>query len=275
VSVCVPVCVCVSLFVSVSVSLFFSLCLSLSLSFLIPLAKQEVDAHLVPSIAATAAAAAEQPGHDAMRRRYLPQGQLDKFVVTYTGFEHAELGDNRYNLVFTSPPFFDFEIYTKLPGQSVDTYKGLEAWLVDFLLASIRKAWAALDVGGHVVIHLTDVYKTKVCEAMCLLVLAELEGAHYEGVLCSLGGMGRPRPLWVFCKRPSTDGEVRRQAGLELQRHFAQVHRRWQAWRRGGSATAAQRDGGDSDGGDGDGDGSPRTKRSKRGYDQGQPAMHP
>ncbi|EGD75670.1 hypothetical protein PTSG_07789 [Salpingoeca rosetta] len=166
-------------------------------------------------------------GHDAMRRRFLPSDRLGDFQITYTGFEHAQLESSAYDLVFTSPPFFDFEVYTQLPGQSVNTYRGFVSWLVDFLLASIRRAWAALRPGGHCVIHITDVYKTRVCEPMCLLVLATLECVQYEGVLCSLGGMGRPRPLWVFRKLDATDTATKSHAWHELQRLHRDLYQYW------------------------------------------------
>eukprot|EP00730_Choanoeca_flexa_P019783 TRINITY_DN9675_c0_g1_i3.p1 TRINITY_DN9675_c0_g1~~TRINITY_DN9675_c0_g1_i3.p1 ORF type:complete len:583 (+),score=94.02 TRINITY_DN9675_c0_g1_i3:1344-3092(+) len=139
-------------------------------------------------------------GHTAIIRAFVPAEQQQKFTVTYTGFEHAQLRPNSYDLVFTSPPFFDFEIYTQLPGQSVDTYKSLDSWLVRFLFASLRRAWAALTPNGHMVIHLTDVYKTKVCEKMCLMLQWQLPDFEYVGVICSFGAAKRGRPIWVFRK---------------------------------------------------------------------------
>lgn len=150
-------------------------------------------------------------GHSALIDRYVPDNLRTgepAFLITYTGFEHARLKDDDFDLVFTSPPFFDFEIYTSAPGQSVDTYHRLSEWLVHFLLGCLRKAWAALRVGGHCVIHITDVYKTKVCEAMCLLSLGHLPGCVYLGVLNSVGAADKPRPLWAFRKdarSPDTD----------------------------------------------------------------------
>jgi 16S rRNA G966 N2-methylase RsmD len=69
-------------------------------------------------------------GHDRIINAFVPVEQRRCFNITYTGFEHAQLKADEFDLVFTSPPFFDFEIYTALPGQSVDTYKSLDAWLV-------------------------------------------------------------------------------------------------------------------------------------------------
>eukprot|EP00056_Hartaetosiga_gracilis_P018035 m.9389 g.9389 ORF g.9389 m.9389 type:complete len:676 (+) comp6342_c0_seq2:165-2192(+) len=163
-------------------------------------------------------------GHDAIKMAFLEKEKHSDFVVTYTGFEEARLERDFYDIVLTSPPFFDFEIYTKdTPGQSVDTYTRFEAWVVDFLVASIRKAFEALRVGGKCVIHITDVYKTKVCEPMCLLVLASVPCASYNGVMCSLGGVGRPRPLWVFTKTETSDQDMMSEAWYLLQSHFSDI----------------------------------------------------
>jgi len=70
-----------------------------------------------------------QPGHDQLREAFVEPGDRNRFQVTYSGFEGATLAPGTYDLVLTSPPFFNFEIYTSLPGQSVDTYPTLDAWL--------------------------------------------------------------------------------------------------------------------------------------------------
>ena len=143
-----------------------------------------------------------RPGHAALVHLFAPPEQQASYTVTYAPFETADLAatGERFNLVFTSPPFFDFEIYTDAPGQSVLAYSTLDAWLVHFLLRCLRQAWAVLEEGGNVVIHITDVYTTKVCEKMCLLALWRLPGLWYRGVITSRGAAGRPRPMWVFAK---------------------------------------------------------------------------
>ena len=72
-------------------------------------------------------------GHTRLIEKFAKPAEQGRFVVTYTGFEYAELAANDYDLVFTSPPFFDFEVYTDIPGQSVDTYKSLDTWLVRYV----------------------------------------------------------------------------------------------------------------------------------------------
>lgn len=158
-------------------------------------------------------------GHTDIINRY---AKGKDFNVVYTGFEEAVLQPNSFDIFFTSPPFFDFEIYSKDSTQSVARYPKLDDWIVHFLFASFRKAWDALKKEGHLVIHLTDVYKTKVCEKMCLLIQSCLHGALYIGTITATGGE-KPRPIWVFKKKENNNKFMRQQSRRELKRLYPGV----------------------------------------------------
>ena len=165
-------------------------------------------------------------GHRAMVERFVAVDMRQRFQIEYIGFEKAVLRDEEFDLVFTSPPFFDFEIYTSLPGQSVDIYRNINDWLVHFLLSSMKKAWKALCTNGHMIIHITDVFKTKVCEPMCLLAQSQLPNVRCDGFITSVGKQGRPRPMWVFKKtKEPVKPDLVEAALSELRRIFPDVHR--------------------------------------------------
>jgi hypothetical protein len=160
-----------------------------------------------------------KPGHDAMIRdltRQEPESYLPEKLctVSYEAFETAELpAGETFDLVFTSPPFFDFEVYPG-PDQSVARYPEFLDWFKSFLLASLAKAWAVLQDKGHMVIHLADVGNRQLCEPMCLWALAELPGCQYHGTLASVGRAEKPKPLFVFQKK---SGETRNKAWARKQ----------------------------------------------------------
>jgi hypothetical protein len=80
-----------------------------------------------------------------------------RFVLIEDGFERATLPAGvTYDLVFTSPPFFTLEIYSDAPADSIVAHASAGRWLHGFLLPSLRKAVARLELGGHVVLYLTD-----------------------------------------------------------------------------------------------------------------------
>lgn len=165
-----------------------------------------------------------KPGHDAMIRDFLrDESYLPEKVcsVAYEPFETCALPEaETFDLVFTSPPFFDFEIY---PGaeQSVARYPEFLDWFRSFLLASLRKAWAALQEMGHMVIHIADVDGREICEPMCLWALAELPDCAYHGTLASVGRAEKPKPLFVFQKVAATANSNKAWARKQLDTLFA------------------------------------------------------
>lgn len=165
-------------------------------------------------------------GHDAMMKRFAP-GKADRFKIIYAPFEDAELGLEKFDTIFTSPPFFDFEVYSNLPGQSVQNFQDQLSWTVDFLFLSLTKAWQRLSPEGYMAIHIADVFKTKVCEAMCLFCEWRLEKCKYLGLLGSAGSVSeKVRPIWVFQKVDSLDPARSSKAGNLLNEHYPQIHKR-------------------------------------------------
>jgi hypothetical protein len=162
-------------------------------------------------------------GHQGIIDAFVPEPDRARFAVTYLPFERAVVEPEEYDLVFTSPPFFDFEIYTSLPGQSVDTFKSYEAWLGGFLTLALHKSWSALKTGGHLVIHITDVYTTKVCEPMCMIIQAMLKGSEYRGCMCTTGLADKARPMWVF-RKGEGDRDRAERAEKALQSLFPAVY---------------------------------------------------
>lgn len=154
--------------------------------------------------------AALRAGHDAMRATLCPLAGKDAaaFTVVYAPFQTAALpalGAAPFDLVFTSPPFFDLELYTDdahAAGQSVHDYPRYEQWAAHFLLAALRRAWGLLAPAGHMAIYITDVAGAPVVELMALYVAARLPRAAYTGTIISTGAAETPRPIWVWHKKP-------------------------------------------------------------------------
>ena len=80
-----------------------------------------------------------------------------------SGFETAKLPSNMtFDFIFTSPPFYDKEIYSDSPEDSLLSYGSLDEWIDKFLLYSTKKAWNLLEVGGHYLIYIRDVIKKEI-----------------------------------------------------------------------------------------------------------------
>lgn len=78
-----------------------------------------------------------------------------------------------YDLLFSSPPFFVLEEYSKEESQSIIKYPTLNEWVRNFLLKSLWKANQVLASGAHIVLHLSDIrsiqaeYVNTVLQACC------------------------------------------------------------------------------------------------------------
>lgn len=110
------------------------------------------------------------------------------------GAEEMAYAKESVDFVFTSPPYFNIEQYTKEPNQSFKRYKKLPDWLDQFLFPSLSKAWYALEKNGSMAINISDVYSNhqvhKICDPMNAFI-SSLEGAEYKG---AVGYEMRKRP---------------------------------------------------------------------------------
>ena len=129
--------------------------------------------------------------------------------------EDVDYGDKMFDLVFTSPPYFDLERYTTESNQSWKRYKKLDAWLEGFLFKSIEKTWNHLEKDGHLIINISDVYChhtiNKICDPMNDFI-DTLANSEYIGC-CGYQMMKRPNskslkgksgkfaePVWIWKK---------------------------------------------------------------------------
>ena len=75
------------------------------------------------------------------------------YKVIKSGFESYDI-DDKYDLVFTSPPFFDFEVYSNNDEQSIKLHITEEAWTNNFLIPLIKRGKEALKPNGYLVLYI-------------------------------------------------------------------------------------------------------------------------
>ena len=63
-----------------------------------------------------------------------------------------------FDLVFTSPPYFNVEKYSQSDTQSWVRYKGIDGWNKNFLHKTLGNIIPSLRVGGIMAINIADVY---------------------------------------------------------------------------------------------------------------------
>ena len=74
--------------------------------------------------------------------------------VDYSRFE------NFFDMVFTSPPYFNTEKYTYDDTQSWVRYKTIDEWNKNFLHKTLDKIIPAVKQGGIIAINISDVYSS-------------------------------------------------------------------------------------------------------------------
>jgi hypothetical protein len=146
-------------------------------------------------------------GHSEMIKMF---GNENKHKIYYEPFEKAEIIGGPYDVVLTSPPFFNVEKYSVgQKGQSITNYPDFNDWLVNFLFASLIKAWDNLKEGGFLMLHIGDTPALNFTEATNIFIETNLPGASWEGVIGISSEAENYRPVWCY-KKLSRYGNLQR-----------------------------------------------------------------
>ena len=94
----------------------------------------------------------------------------NKYILIKDGFETAQLPKTKFDLVFSSPPFFDLEIYSKSISNSFNKYNSEEQWFNGFLMPSLYKANEYLSLNGYLILYLGEAHGTHYIPKMCKIL---------------------------------------------------------------------------------------------------------
>jgi hypothetical protein len=97
------------------------------------------------------------PGYKSIIKHLNPAGSKQCFLIQ-DGFETAVLPDIKFDLVFSSPPYFNLEVYSNSQADSITQYDNVDAWFNGFLMPSIKKSIAVLAPGGYIVLYIAEAH---------------------------------------------------------------------------------------------------------------------
>ena len=121
--------------------------------------------------------------------------------IIYEPFEKANIPDGPYDVILTSPPFFNVEEYVGgQEGQSIVSFPDFDTWAVWFLFASLSKAWDNLKEGGYLILHLGDTKILNITEVTNIFIENYLPGASWEGIIGISGESKSFRPTFNYKK---------------------------------------------------------------------------
>lgn len=105
-------------------------------------------------------------------------GAKDRVEIRAGGSETSDVPRGPFDMVFTSPPYFDAEVYFNEPTQSCIRFPSLRDWLTHFLEPTLTSAASALRPGGHLVLNLSwDLADSarSLCQSLPLALVSEDE----------------------------------------------------------------------------------------------------
>lgn len=141
-------------------------------------------------------------GHDKIIQDFSGNKKNESYKIFYKGFEDADLTNKTFDTVFTSPPFFSFEVYDDDDkNQSINRNRGFINWVKNFLFTSIAKCWKHLKTGGYLAIYIGDVSGYKFTEPMNIMI-EDFEDSEYVGAtsFANYSSIGNRRYIWIWKK---------------------------------------------------------------------------
>jgi hypothetical protein len=76
------------------------------------------------------------------------------YIIHKNGFIESKIKNKNFDILFSSPPFFDLEKYSKHEEDSITKYKNEKEWIDKFFAKSLVKAYKLLKVGGHMILYM-------------------------------------------------------------------------------------------------------------------------
>lgn len=122
------------------------------------------------------------------------------YCIITQDFLKMDFEPESYDTIFTSPPYFDYEIYSKDPNQSIEKRYTLDSWLKGFFYPYIRKAWNALAVGGYFTIYISDTRTGKYVMNMYNFINKTLHGNYLGVIPMTYEHLGHAYPIWIWRK---------------------------------------------------------------------------
>lgn len=140
-------------------------------------------------------------GYSAMKRSIA--GSMKVTVLSIGAQELPYLLDDgrsaaeTVDLVFTSPPYWNLEIYSKASTQSSSIFDSYESWMEGFMYQSIERAYYRLKKGRKYMLHIRDIRGHKLVQPINEKMKSL--GAVYEGLIAIVTST-TTAPVWIWSK---------------------------------------------------------------------------
>ena len=97
-------------------------------------------------------------GYNNMIKSFLPKKSHIKYnMICECAEDYIDKINNTFDLVFTSPPYYNLEIYCNDKSQSIEKYTNYDIWYTNFLLECMYKSINKLIKTGILAININTV----------------------------------------------------------------------------------------------------------------------
>ena len=128
---------------------------------------------------------------------------------TFINLNHIGAEDykpvRKFDLISTSPPYYDTEKYSNEPTQSYIKYPTYSQWLNGFLKGMLDNSINCLKTGGHIIINIANTRRAPTLETDFINMMMLYDVVHvitYKMQLSSINKIGHKyEPIFVFRKK--------------------------------------------------------------------------
>ena len=123
-----------------------------------------------------------------------------KFVMIESTIEDVKLPNKKFDLIFTSPPYFDLEIYRENKKQSTK-HKEEKDWFDNFFKIALNKVWKYLREGGVMCLNINQKSRDEHYIKWMHEEVNSFEDSNYLGIISyAKPAIDNPQPIWIWKK---------------------------------------------------------------------------
>lgn len=121
--------------------------------------------------------------------------------IHYAPFEESSdiIPSNHFDFILSSPPYFDYEEYSKDKSQSYLRYPNQSQWFNNFLCKSLSISCNALTNYGNLIIHIDNTNNNDILKSMIDHV-ESIDDMYFIGKIYVEGNSKKFRPMFHFKK---------------------------------------------------------------------------
>lgn len=124
-----------------------------------------------------------QTGYKNMIKTFIPKSSHQKYnIICGCAEDTIQHLDEEFDMIFTSPPYFDLEKYSDDSNQSIKKYPKFEDWYTKFLLNSMIQAFDKLIDHGIMAININNTKEYNIIDRL-ITDMNKLPYVKFNGII--------------------------------------------------------------------------------------------